>query len=107
MEAIPGATEMVREQVALAKTEWMVQSPKQQCQNNGDEAGLIGSGGGAGGGGGGSYGGNGAAANDGGDGSDSYTVNSLSVSPAFTVVKGNGGSGGSGGAIRFSIRNGH
>jgi len=72
--------------------------PKQQCQNNGDEAGLIGSGGGAGGGGGGSYGGTGTIASYGGDGSDYYVANSLAVSPAFVVVKGLGGSGGINGA---------
>jgi len=73
--------------------------PKQQCQNNGDEAGLIGSGGGAGGGGGGSYGGTGTQGGNGGNGSDYYTVNSLAVSPAFVVVKGIGGVGGMNGAV--------
>lgn len=73
--------------------------PKQQCQTNGDEAGLIGSGGGAGGGGGGSYGGTGTQGGNGGDGSDYYVANSLAVSPAFVVVKGTGGTGGMNGAV--------
>lgn len=68
--------------------------PKQQCQNNGDEAGLIPGAGGAGGGAGGTYGGAGSAGGFGGDGSDYYLADNLAVSPAFTIVRGNGGAGG-------------
>jgi hypothetical protein len=80
--------------------------PKQQCQNNNDEAGLIGSGGGAGGGGGASYGGAGSSGANGGSGTDFYTVNTVSVSPAFVVIAGAAGTGGNAGNT-FGTETGH
>ncbi|MFN3343012.1 MAG: T9SS type A sorting domain-containing protein [Flavobacteriales bacterium] len=68
--------------------------PKQQCQNNNDESGLIGGGGGAGGGAGGSYAGHAGTGGSGGSGSNSGTTSNLNVSPAFVVIAGSGGTGG-------------
>jgi len=72
--------------------------PKQQCQNSGDEFGLIGGSGGAGGGGGGSYGGAGGASGNGGDGSAGHSESGISVSTAYSIIPGIGGAGGLGGA---------
>lgn len=71
--------------------------PKQQCQNNGDEYGLIGGSAGAGGGGGASYGGDGTLAGNGGNGSAQHTASNVSVSPAYAVLGGTGGMGGNAG----------
>lgn len=79
--------------------------PKQQCQNNGDEYGLIGGSAGAGGGGGASYGGNGTTAGNGGNGSASHTASGVSVSPAYAVLGGTGGLGGNAG-LTYGTSNG-
>ncbi len=68
--------------------------PKQQCLNNNDECGMIGSGGGAGGGSGGTYGGKGGNGSNGGNGTNSYTATGVNVSTAYAVIPGNGGAGG-------------
>ncbi|MEO6303360.1 MAG: hypothetical protein ABIP51_09305, partial [Bacteroidia bacterium] len=68
--------------------------PKQQCLNNNDECGMIGSGGGAGGGSGGTYGGKGGNGGNGGNGTNSYTATGVNVSTGFAVVPGIGGIGG-------------
>jgi hypothetical protein len=68
--------------------------PKQQCLNNNDECGMIGSGGGAGGGSGGTYGGKGGNGANGGNGTNSYTATGVNVSTGYAVIPGNGGIGG-------------
>ncbi len=73
--------------------------PKQQCLNNNDEAGMIGSGGGGGGGAGASYGGVGSSGGNGGNGTSSYTATGANVSTGFAVVQGTGGLGGTAAAI--------
>jgi len=73
--------------------------PKQQCLNNNDECGMIGSGGGAGGGAGGSYGGKGSNAAIGGSGTNFNTATGVNVSTAFAVIAGAGGTGGVSGSV--------
>lgn len=73
--------------------------PKQQCLNNDDECGMIGSASGAGGGGGGSYGGAGTSGGAGGNGTNTYTATGVNVSTGYVVVGGAGGAGGNSGAV--------
>lgn len=73
--------------------------PKQQCLNNDDEAGMIGSAGGAGGGGGASYGGAGTAAANGGNGTNTYTTSGVNISTGYIVFGGSGGTGGTAGTV--------
>ena len=71
--------------------------PKQQCQNFGDEYGMIGSGGGAGAGGGASYGANANAGGGGGAGAASGSFTGMSISTCSTPTAGPAGSGGAAG----------
>lgn len=68
--------------------------PKQTCGNTSDKFGMVAGSGGAGGGGGASYGGNGTIGGNGGNGSGSYTANSVPIDNSYSVIAGIGGLGG-------------
>jgi hypothetical protein len=68
--------------------------PKQYCGSFGDEGGMVGGAGGAGGGAGGSYGGVAGAGAAGGSGSAQTTLVGMTLSSAYPVAAGTGGTGG-------------